>query len=185
MKKAREKLLKNDTRDFEALVGCIQATSDALRQDALVVINRSVTARAWLTGYYIVEYEQHGADRAKYGEGLLKRIEERLGSKGFSVESLKKFRLLYQAYPTLAQPVAAYVASRFAKGESLITQLPYIDVTPIGESAITQSESMSLLVETEKTVAISPWALFSRLSYTHILQLLPLADDLSADILCL
>ena len=22
---------------------------------------------AWLTGYYIVEYEQHGADRAKYG----------------------------------------------------------------------------------------------------------------------
>ena len=178
MKKAREKLRKNDKRDFEALVGCIQATSDALRQDALVVINRSVTARAWLTGYYIVEYEQHGADRAKYGEGLLKRIEERLGSKGFSVESLKKFRLLYQTYPTLAQPVAAYVASRFAKGESLITQLPYIDVTPIGESAITQSESMSLLVETEKTVAISPWALFSRLSYTHILQLLPLADDL-------
>ena len=86
--------------------------------------------------------------------------------------------MLYQTYPTLAQPVAAYVASRFAKGESLITQLPYIDVTPIGESAITQSESMSLLVETEKTVAISPWALFSRLSYTHILQLLPLADDL-------
>jgi len=53
--------------DFEGLVGCIQATSDALQQDALVVINRSVTTRAWLTGYYIVEYEQHGADRAKYG----------------------------------------------------------------------------------------------------------------------
>ena len=53
--------------DFEVLVGRIQATSEALQQDALVVINRSVTARAWLTGYYIVEYEQHGADRAKYG----------------------------------------------------------------------------------------------------------------------
>ena len=50
--------------DFEGLVGRIQATSDALQQDALVVINRSVTTRAWLTGYYIVEYEQHGADRA-------------------------------------------------------------------------------------------------------------------------
>ena len=48
--------------DFENLVGRIQATSDALQQDALVVINRSVTTRAWLTGYYIVEYEQHGAD---------------------------------------------------------------------------------------------------------------------------
>ena len=32
--------------DFEVLVGRIQATSDALQQDALVVINRSVTARA-------------------------------------------------------------------------------------------------------------------------------------------
>ena len=53
--------------DFEGLVGRIQATSDALQQDALVVINRSVTTRAWLTGYYIVEYEQHSADRAKYG----------------------------------------------------------------------------------------------------------------------
>ena len=27
----------------------------------------ATTSRAWLTGYYIVEYEQHGADRAKYG----------------------------------------------------------------------------------------------------------------------
>ena len=53
--------------DIEGLVGRIQAASDALQQDALVVINRSVTTRAWLTGYYIVEYEQHGADRAKYG----------------------------------------------------------------------------------------------------------------------
>ena len=53
--------------DFEGLVGRIQATSEALQQDALVVINRSVTTRAWLTGYYIVEYEQHGEDRAKYG----------------------------------------------------------------------------------------------------------------------
>ena len=53
--------------DFEGMVGRIQEASDALKQDALVVINRSVTTRAWLTGYYIVEYEQHGADRAKYG----------------------------------------------------------------------------------------------------------------------
>ena len=174
----RSRPLKNKGTDFDSLVGRIQATSEALQQDALVVINRSVTARAWLTGYYIVEYEQHGADRAKYGENLLKRIEERLGAKGFSVESLKKLRLFYQTYPALCHPVAAYIASRFANGESLITKLPYIDVTPIGESVITQSESPSLLVEKGANVEISPWALFSRLSYTHILQLLPLNDEL-------
>ena len=59
--------------DFEGLVGRIQAAPDALQQDALVVINRSVMMRAWLTDYSIVECEQHGADRAKYGEGLLKK----------------------------------------------------------------------------------------------------------------
>ena len=52
---------KNLKTDFDGLVGRIQAASDALQQDALVVINRSVPTRAWLTGYYIVEYEQHGA----------------------------------------------------------------------------------------------------------------------------
>ena len=57
--------------DFDGLVGRIHAASDALQQDALAVINRSATTRAWLTGYSIVECEQHGADRAKYGEGLL------------------------------------------------------------------------------------------------------------------
>ena len=69
MKKKTTVLGADVKTDFDALVGRIQATSDALQQDTLVVINRSVTTRAWLTGYYIVEYEQHGADRAKYGEG--------------------------------------------------------------------------------------------------------------------
>ena len=51
--------------DFESLVGKIQSTSSALQEDARLVINRNVTTRAWLTGFYIVEYEQHGSDRAK------------------------------------------------------------------------------------------------------------------------
>lgn len=57
------------SENFETLVGRIRTTSDALLQDALSIINRSVTARAWMTGYYIVEYEQHGNDRAEYGVG--------------------------------------------------------------------------------------------------------------------
>lgn len=66
--------MKQQNNDFELLARQIETATDALRQDALVVINRSVTARAWLTGYYIVEYEQHGKDRAEYGEKLLVRL---------------------------------------------------------------------------------------------------------------
>ena len=79
-------------KEFENLVGRIKSISDALLQDALVVINRSVTARAWLTGYYIVEYEQHGKARAEYGEQLLKRLAERL--EGENLTHLKNSRLL-------------------------------------------------------------------------------------------
>ena len=62
------------SQDFNSLVSRIQNTSDILQQDARLVINRNVTTRAWLAGFYIVEYEQHGSDRAKYGDKLLKRL---------------------------------------------------------------------------------------------------------------
>lgn len=39
------------------------------------------TLRNWLIGCYIVEYEQKGCDRAKYGDRLLKRLEERVNTK--------------------------------------------------------------------------------------------------------
>ena len=42
--------------DFDGLVGRIQATSEALQQDALVVINRSVTTRAWLMGLACLQH---------------------------------------------------------------------------------------------------------------------------------
>ena len=99
--------------DFEVLVGRIQATSDALQQDALVVINRSVTTRAWLTGYYIVEYEQHGADRAKYGTGLLKKLAARLNNSNFALPSLKNYRAFYKVYPEVGLEVAAYLREPF------------------------------------------------------------------------
>ena len=57
-----EERLENIT--FEGLVSQIERTNDALRNNARLVINRHVTAKAWLTGYYITEYEQHGSDMA-------------------------------------------------------------------------------------------------------------------------
>ena len=69
------------SKDFDSLVIHIQNTSDILQQNARLVINRNVTTRAWLTGFYIVEYEQHGKDRTKYGDKLLKRLADRLDNK--------------------------------------------------------------------------------------------------------
>ena len=109
--------------DFESLVNNIQSTSNALLEDARLVINRNVTARAWLTGFYIVEYEQQGNDRAKYGERLLKRLSERLNDKSFSLASLKSFRQFYLYYPQLAEPVVRYLFAKSGKSQSVISLL--------------------------------------------------------------
>ncbi|WP_437182166.1 hypothetical protein [Segatella copri] len=47
------------------------------------------TMRNWLIGYYIVEFEQHGKDRAEYGSQLLKKLEERVNRKGLNVTLFK------------------------------------------------------------------------------------------------
>ena len=83
------------SEDFDSLVRHIQDTSDILQQDARLVINRNVTTRAWLTGFYIVEYEQHGKDRAKYGEHLIQELSQRLGGKSYGVSNLRNFRQFF------------------------------------------------------------------------------------------
>ena len=56
MKKNEIPVAQNN--DFDGLVAHILQTQDVLQNNARLVINRHVTAKAWLTGYYIVEYEQ-------------------------------------------------------------------------------------------------------------------------------
>ena len=59
--------------NFESLVGHINHVQEVLQAQAAHAVNLSLTARNWLAGYYIVEFEQNGEDRAKYGDGLLNR----------------------------------------------------------------------------------------------------------------
>jgi hypothetical protein len=59
-------------------------------------------------GYYIVEYEQQGEDRAKYGEKLLNRLFERINRKGFEPRQQCEFRQLYVVYPLLGVEIIKY-----------------------------------------------------------------------------
>ena len=155
--------------DFEKLIGRIQATSEAL------------TARAWLTGYYIVEYEQHGEDRAKYGEQLLKRLAVRLGSDKFAAPTLKTYRLFYKLYPSLVGEIRHYLESRFGKGSTVSSQLTGITTNALPEKGSTVSSlsvEQGLLVYFGDDVDISPSAIFNRLSYSHICELLHLPEPM-------
>jgi hypothetical protein len=53
------------------LVSVIQATHDFAQKFAVQQVNSALTIRNWMVGFYIVEYEQNGEDRAQYGAKLL------------------------------------------------------------------------------------------------------------------
>ena len=95
--------------NFESLVGRINLIQDALQAQAAHAVNLSLTARNWLVGYYIVEFEQHGEDRAKYGEKLLKQLAKSLNRKGLGERRLYEYRQTYKVYPQLGNVVSKYV----------------------------------------------------------------------------
>jgi predicted nuclease of restriction endonuclease-like (RecB) superfamily len=177
--------------DFESLVERIQSASEALQQDARAVINRNVTCRAWVTGYYIVEYEQNGKDRAKYGEQLLSNLSKRLGEKSFSHTNLKSYRKFYLLYPELSSTIAGFITDKFAENNQIInTLLPSQKSQSLtdffGSASKSQSPTDQLGVSPDGfalslsngDVIANPESLFTRLSFTHIVQLLQLDDSL-------
>lgn len=95
--------------DYEALVAAITRAHDDAQRQAVQAVNLTLTLRNWLVGYYIVEYEQHGADHARYGKQLLsnlaKDLRKRLG-RGFGQRNLFLFREFYLRYPILQSVIA-------------------------------------------------------------------------------
>ena len=89
--------------NFEKLVVSIQTTSSLLQQDAVKAINIRLTFRNWLVGFYIVEYEQNGEDRAQYGQQLLASLAREINIKGLGETNLKLCRQFYVVYPELHQ----------------------------------------------------------------------------------
>lgn len=188
---------------FSSLIEHIQGVGEVLRHDVHVVINRNITSRAWLTGFYIVEYEQHGRDRAKYGENLIHNLSKTLGGKSYSATNLRSYRLFYLLYPELRPIVAKYLYERFVQYNNEIVHR-HREIDSIQQSLIAellgsekkQSLTAELTMRNEQfpvrgtspdgfaiimedgSVKAEPQMLFDRLSFTHIVQLLHIEEPL-------
>ncbi len=95
---------------FERLVEICSCTHDQARQSATRAIDRWLVVRNWLFGFYIVEYEQKGADRAEYGRETLSKLSAALKGRigrGVSVDALEKMRRFYLAYQHILSDVSA------------------------------------------------------------------------------
>ena len=95
---------------FEQLLTLFQETHRELQNRAARSVDIALVIRNWLFGWYMVEFEQAGADRAElYGKNLINRLSEELkglGLKGVSSTSLKQYRAFYTAYKDINQAVS-------------------------------------------------------------------------------
>jgi len=150
----------------------IQAINSTLQESAAKAINKHVTARNWLIGYCIVNYEQNGEDRAKYGERILQSLASKLDNKGLSYRSLKLFRQFYAVFPSLGLSIIRFLSDNEVIGQLPIAQLKAIDNEALAIRQLTIAESQ------EEGYEVPPEVLFERMSYTHLVQLLPIKDSL-------
>lgn len=160
--------------NFESLVGQINQVQDVLQAQAAHAINLTLTARNWLVGYYIVEYEQHGEDRAKYGENLLKNLAKRLNKRGLGERRLYEYRLTYVTYPQLGSVIVSHIAKN---NQQNILRLPTAKLQLID---FQKDEKLRLPTAkfNEEEWQTPADRLFYRLSATHLILLSKLKDPL-------
>lgn len=156
---------------FSDLASIIQTTHDAAQSSAVRAINRMQTMRNWLIGYYIVEFEQHGKDRAEYGTQLLKKLEEQVNRKGLNVTLFQTSRNFYNLYP---QMVGLFVPNEIYStlSNKSGSRIPLMD-----KSADTQSNTNCATAS--HNFQTPPEMIVSRLSFSHIREIMSVDDPLA------
>ncbi|WP_134091405.1 YhcG family protein [Olivibacter sp. XZL3] len=89
-------------QEYRNLVQQISVRYEEGRKQAAQFVNTRLLEAYWEVGRYIIEFEQEGANRAKYGKALLEHLASDLTlrhGKGFSRSNLNYMRLVYRYYP--------------------------------------------------------------------------------------
>lgn len=153
--------------NLDVLSGHILEVHSFFKSYAVKQINNALTLRNWIVGYYLVEYEQSGKDRAVYGQKTLKTLSEALGKKdvkGFSDRNLRLCRQFYLEYPNIWQLITAKFHD---------TDKQFIT---IWQSKIAKSNSINAAPQNDLSIPIS--TLVEKLNYTHFVELLRISEPL-------
>lgn len=149
---------------FENLIAQIKTAQQYLSQQAARSVNIALSCRNWLIGFYIVEFEQKGEDKANYGECLLKCLEEKINIAGLTERRFREFRRLYIVYPQLGAVISNYLETN-QEGIS------------IRQTASAESQNVDLqLIAIRRTASAElekwqtpPEKLLFQLPYSHLL----------------
>ena len=86
---------------FDHLLDVVTQLHESAYTASVKAINRFATVRNYAIGFYIVEYEQHGSDLAKYGDRLLINLAEKVNKRSINKTLLYNCRKFYLDYPQL------------------------------------------------------------------------------------
>ncbi len=144
---------------FTDLVNQIYAVHTSFRHYAVKAVNVNITIRNRLIGFYLVEFEQKGTDRAKYGENLLEKISDELTKKGMggvAPAELSRFRQFYAVYPQIL---------------GILSQTsPNLPDQILG--TLSQNSQIS------EYCSIDPVQLITNLSFSHLAELIKIDDSM-------
>lgn len=159
---------------FGDLALTIQNTHDAAQTAAVKAINRMQTMRNWLIGYYIVEFEQHGKDRAEYGSHLLKRLEERVNRKGLTRNLFQSARNFYLWYPQMRDNIS--INNITTDSSSMF--LPNY-ATASHSLQLSDNDGLEKCTTVSCKFVTPGEKLISRLSFSHICEIMKVDDPLA------
>ena len=166
---------------YTALVKAIQTATAQSQGRAAMAVNQALILRNWLVGEWILEFQQHGKDRAKYGTRLLESLAADLKAseiKGFTAAVLRQCRLFCSHYPQIRQTLSVEFTATLNPGDAV----PRIPVTLSPDSAaitspgtIQSPPSIRQTLSAELPTPLSSQALL-QLSWSHLVELLAIED---------
>mgnify|MGYP003424241321 FL=1 len=163
-----------NTHSFDELTKIIRDTHDAAQTTAVKAINRMQTMRNWLYGYYIIEFEQHGKDRAEYGTQLLKRLEERVNRKGLTETLFKNSRKFYRLYPQMVENIIGVISPTVS--DKLLESK---DASVLCDTQMTENEHVEKSPTVSDGFRTTGQMIISRLSFSHIVEIMTVDDPLA------
>jgi len=148
-------MLLKRKNNFDELIKNLSNVHNVLQNNAAKAVDQFLSLRNWAFGYYIVEYEQKGEDRAKYGENLMQEIAGRLMHiKGLRFRQLYVCKDFYLTYPYFLRSVTAKSSSE------------EIEITAMKTN------------KKDDDLQLQPELLLSRLTFTHFVELIRVEDEL-------
>jgi len=148
MSKQKQEIPGENGAGFDKLVELFEQTQTVMQSQATRSVDIALVVRNWLFGWYIVEFENGGAERAElYGKALIDCLSKELkqcGFNGISPTNLRKFREFYLTYKQIQQAEPVKSSNNEIKDKKIQQALPVKSLSALYTPEILQSVTAKL-----------------------------------------